>query len=198
MCQQTGSGIWRKGDILMQRSAARSPNRIRRTKGEVVFDTVNYIVLSLLGIITLYPIINVLAISLSSYTGYLQNPAMILPAEFNLDAYKTILSNPLIMSSYSNTITVALLGTVINVVLTVVTAYPLAKEKVRGSRALMFGIVFTMMFSGGIIPVSYTHLDVYKRQEASPCGISAGCAAVWGDRGKSGFDYGLRKGCDTA
>ena len=49
----------------MQRSAARSPNRIRRTKGEVVFDTVNYIVLSLLGIITLYPIINVLAISLS-------------------------------------------------------------------------------------------------------------------------------------
>jgi putative aldouronate transport system permease protein len=152
MCQQTGSGIWRKGDILMQRSAARSPNRIRRTKGEVVFDTVNYIVLSLLGIITLYPIINVLAISLSSYTGYLQNPAMILPAEFNLDAYKTILSNPLIMSSYSNTITVALLGTVINVVLTVVTAYPLAKEKVRGSRALMFGIVFTMMFSGGIIP----------------------------------------------
>ena len=136
----------------MQRSAARSPNRIRRTKGEVVFDTVNYIVLSLLGIITLYPIINVLAISLSSYTGYLQNPAMILPAEFNLDAYKTILSNPLIMSSYSNTITVALLGTVINVVLTVVTAYPLAKEKVRGSRALMFGIVFTMMFSGGIIP----------------------------------------------
>ena len=66
----------------MQRSAARSPNRIRRTKGEVVFDTVNYIVLSLLGIITLYPIINVLAISLSSYTGYLQNPAMILPAEY--------------------------------------------------------------------------------------------------------------------
>ena len=99
----------------MQRSAARSPNRIRRTKGEVVFDTVNYIVLSLLGIITLYPIINVLAISLSSYTGYLQNPAMILPAEFNLDAYKTILSNPLIMSSYSNTITVALQGTVIKV-----------------------------------------------------------------------------------
>ena len=34
--------------------------------------------------------------------------------------------------------------------------------------------------------------------EASPCGISAGCAAVRGDRGKSGFDYGLRKGCDTA
>ena len=61
----------------MQRSAARSPNRIRRTKGEVVFDTVNYIVLSLLGIITLYPNINVLAISFRSYTGYLQNPAMI-------------------------------------------------------------------------------------------------------------------------
>lgn len=136
----------------MGRLFARNVRRIRRTRGEAVFDTVNYILLTLLGIVTLYPIVNVLAISLSSYTGYLRNPTMILPVELNLDAYRSILANPLIVSSYGNTIAVTLIGTAINVALTVITAYPLAKDKVRGSRVLMFGIVFTMMFSGGIIP----------------------------------------------
>lgn len=136
----------------MSKASARKKNRIRRTGGEAAFDTVNYILLTLLGIITLYPIVNVLAISLSSYTGYLRNPTMIFPIELNLDAYRSILANPLIVSSYGNTITVALIGTAVNVALTVITAYPLAKDKVRGSRVLMFGIVFTMMFSGGIIP----------------------------------------------
>lgn len=136
----------------MSKAVARSLGRVRRSRSEAVFDAVNYLILSLVGIVTLYPLLNVLAISMSSYTGYLNNPAMILPMDFNLDAYRSILSTPLILSSYKNTIVVTLIGTVLNVVLTVITAYPLAKDKVRGSRVLLFGIVFTMMFSGGIIP----------------------------------------------
>lgn len=136
----------------MSKAVARSLGRVRCSRSEAVFDAVNYLILSLVGIVTLYPLLNVLAISMSSYTGYLNNPAMILPVDFNLDAYRSILSTPLILSSYKNTIVVTLIGTVLNVVLTVITAYPLAKDKVRGSRVLLFGIVFTMMFSGGIIP----------------------------------------------
>lgn len=130
----------------------KNSNKIRLTKGEVAFDIVNYSVLSLLAIITLYPVINVLAISLSSYTGYLKNPAMVFPNELNLEAYKSILSNSLITTAYKNTIFVTVVGTCTNLVLTVLTAYPLAKGKLRGSRVIMFGIVFTMMFSGGMIP----------------------------------------------
>lgn len=130
----------------------KNSNAIRLTRGEIIFDIINYTVLTLVAVITLYPVINVLAISLSSYTGYLKNPAMLLPVELNLEAYKSILSNSLITSAYKNTIIVTIVGTCVNLTLTVLTAYPLAKGNLRGSRVLMFGIVFTMMFSGGMIP----------------------------------------------
>ncbi len=126
--------------------------RIRQTKGETLFDIINYTLLTLLGIITLYPIINVLAISLSSYPAYMKHPLMVFPIEFNLEAYKSIFNSPLIMSSYKNTIFIAIVGTLVNVLMTVITAYPLAKEKIKGSRVIMFFIIFTMMFNGGIIP----------------------------------------------
>lgn len=126
--------------------------KIHQAPGEKIFDIMNYSLLILLGLITLYPLINVLAVSLSSYAGYLKFPMMIFPIEFNLDAYQSIFSNPLILTSYSNTIFVAIVGTLVNVVVTILTAYPLAKDRVRGSRVFMFMIVFTMMFNGGIIP----------------------------------------------
>lgn len=136
----------------MQNPFRKKSNKIRLTKGEIVFDVINYCLLTLLAIITLYPIVNVLAISLSSYTGYLKNPAMIFPVEFNFEAYQSILSNSLITSAYKNTIFVTVVGTSVNLILTVLTAYPLAKGRLRGNRVIMFGIVFTMMFSGGMIP----------------------------------------------
>jgi len=136
----------------MRNPFRKQSNKIRLTRGEIVFDVVNYCLLTLLAIITLYPIVNVLAISLSSYTGYLKNPAMILPVEFNFEAYQSILSNSLITSAYKNTIFVTVVGTCVNLILTVLTAYPLAKGRLRGNRVIMFGIVFTMMFSGGMIP----------------------------------------------
>lgn len=160
----------------MQKMNKAKSNKIRLTKGEIVFDTVNYIVLTVLAVITLYPIVNVLAISLSSYTGYLKNPAMIFPVEFNFEAYQSILSNSLITSAYKNTIFVTLVGTSVNLILTVLTAYPLAKGKLRGNRVIMFGIVFTMMFSGGMIPTFLVvrSLDLLDTHWALilPCAIS--------------------------
>lgn len=135
------------------RKSREIPNvHVKKSRGEKALDIINYIVLTLIAIVTLYPILNVLAISMSTYAGYLRNPAMVLPMDFSLAAYKSILATPLILSSYKNTILVTLGGIVINVTLTVTTAYPLAKDKVRGSRGLMFGIIFTMMFGGGMIP----------------------------------------------
>lgn len=132
--------------------SGRVKGKIRLSNGERIFDIINYTLLILLGIVTLYPLINVLAISLSSYSAYMKFPMMIYPIELNIDAYRSIFSNPLITSSYKNTIFIAVVGTMINVLITIITAYPLAKEKVRGSRVFMFFIVFTMMFNGGIIP----------------------------------------------
>ncbi|TBL75239.1 carbohydrate ABC transporter permease [Paenibacillus thalictri] len=117
------------------------------------FDLANYALLTLLGLVTLYPILNVLAISLSDYKAFVDNPMMIIPQNINLEAYTLIFKNPLLISSYGNTIFIAVVGTAVNMAMTIVTAYPLAKAKVRGERWILFFIIFTMMFSGGLIPV---------------------------------------------
>ena len=126
--------------------------KIKTTKAERLFDIVNYSILSLLGIATLYPLVNVLAISLSSYASYVNNPLMIFPQQINLEAYKRILSNPLVLSCYENTLIVVVVGTILNVIITLLTAYPLAKDRVRGHRYILFFIIFTMLFNGGLIP----------------------------------------------
>ena len=126
--------------------------RIRTSLGDRIFDVANYIFLIILGVITLYPVLNVVAISLSSYAGYVDNPLMIVPSGFNLDAYRQILTNPLLLSSYGNTIFITIVGTLLNVTITVLMAYPLAKSKIYGDRLVMFFIIFTMLFSGGMIP----------------------------------------------
>lgn len=136
----------------MRKASLHAKNHIKLTTEEKVLAVINYIVLTLLTVVTLYPILNVIAISFSSYKGYLQNPAMIFPVDFNIDAFKSILSTPLILSSYKNTIFVTLVGTIVNLVMTIITAYPLSKGKVRGYRVIQFFMVFTMMFSGGMIP----------------------------------------------
>jgi len=125
---------------------------IKMSRSEKAFDIVNYIILTILGIVTLYPLLNVLAISLSTYTAYVESPLMVFPTKIDFEAYIRILSNPLILSSYNNTIFVTVVGTVVNVIMTVLTAYPLAKAKVRGVRVFMFFIMFTMLFNGGLIP----------------------------------------------
>jgi putative aldouronate transport system permease protein len=126
--------------------------KIKTNAMNIGFEVVNYTFLAILGAICLYPLINVFAISFSNYPAYVKQPLMIIPRDIDITAYKRILTNPLLLSSYKNTIFVTLAGTAISVLLTVMTAYPLAKSKVKGSRGIMLFIVFTMFFNGGIIP----------------------------------------------
>jgi len=126
--------------------------KIRKSAVELGFDIINYTFLMVLGAVCLYPLINVFAISFSSYPAYVRQPLMIFPSEIELTAYKRIFTNPLLLSSYKNTIIVTITATLNSLLLTVMTAYPLAKSKVRGSRVIMLYIIFTMFFNGGIIP----------------------------------------------
>lgn len=126
--------------------------KIRKSAVELGFDIINYTFLMVLGAVCLYPLINVFAISFSSYPAYVRQPLMIFPSEIELTAYKRIFTNPLLLSSYKNTIIVTLTATLNSLLLTVMTAYPLAKSKVKGSRVIMLYIIFTMFFNGGIIP----------------------------------------------
>ncbi len=103
-------------------------------------------------LITLYPFIYVVSVSLSDSSYILQNKITFYPRGINLKAYKMIFESPKIPKAYLNTIIYTVVGTTINVFLTAITAYPLAKKDLVGKKIWMTMIIITMFFSGGIIP----------------------------------------------
>jgi putative aldouronate transport system permease protein len=125
---------------------------IRKSADELVLSLVAYVVMALLAVVTLYPLLNVLSLSLTTYEGYVKNPAMVFPRVWTLASYQRIFSTSSIMSGYRNTIFVTVTGTAISILLTILTAYPLAKRKIRGSRFFVFFIILTMLFQAGMIP----------------------------------------------
>lgn len=127
-------------------------NKIKKTIGEMLFDGLNVALMFFMMLITLYPFLNVLAVSMSDYSEYVNHPMMFYPRKFDFSAYKLMLHNPLLLSSYKNTLFIAIVGTAVNMTLTLLTAYPLSKKYLRGNRIIMVMILFSMMFGGGMIP----------------------------------------------
>ncbi|MCL6459792.1 MAG: carbohydrate ABC transporter permease [Gorillibacterium sp.] len=119
------------------------------------FDIVNYTLILIVCLAMLYPFVNVAAVSISSYSAYVQNPMMLWPREITLASYQEIMSRPLLWSSYLNTIIITVVGVVGGLVLYVLTAYPLSKKHLKGRRYFMLAVVFTMLFNGGLIPNYY-------------------------------------------
>lgn len=117
-----------------------------------VFDFANYIMLTIVTLIMLYPFLNIFAVSFSSYKAFQENPLRIIPKEFNIDAYASILEHEMLYSSYLNTIFITTCGIGLSLFLYILTAYPLSKRHLKGRGFLMTMIVFTMMFNGGLIP----------------------------------------------
>lgn len=108
--------------------------------------------LTLLVFVCLYPFLNVLAYSLSGYNAVLSGKVTFYPIDFDLAAYKEILGKSQIWIAMQVTIIVTLLGTLIGLVLTIFAAYGLSRPTLPGRKALSGIILFTMYFSGGIIP----------------------------------------------
>ncbi|MFS0724181.1 carbohydrate ABC transporter permease [Paenibacillus sp. 1P07SE] len=116
------------------------------------FDYANVVFLSLISLSMLYPFVYMLAISLSDNVYVLRNEVTIIPKGFTLSSYKAVLSDPQVLRGYANTILYVILGTGIALLLTVLTAYPLSRKGLVFSKTVTLMIVFTMLFSGGMIP----------------------------------------------
>ena len=117
-----------------------------------LFDVVIYTVLAFFSISILYPLLNVVAISFSDAKYIIQNEITIFPKGFSLDAYAKIFENSVIPRSYLNTIVYTAAGTLMNIGMTALMAYPLSKSRLTGRGFIMKMILFTMFFSGGTIP----------------------------------------------
>lgn len=123
----------------------------RQGLGSRMFDSVIIFVLTIASLLTLYPLIYVIVLSLS--TANLPNPYLYLwPVKPQLENYQVVLQFPVFWRAYLNTVLYAVSGAGLCVLVTIVTAYALSIETLPFRRTFLFLIVFTMLFSGGLIP----------------------------------------------
>lgn len=126
---------------------------MKESRGEKLFGIINYGILSLLALATVYPFLYVLSASFSSSDAVVSGKVWLLPQELTFEAYKRVLSENDIWIAYANTIFYTVFGTAFSLLLTVLGAYPLSKKRLVGRQAIGFFIAFTMLFSAGMIPV---------------------------------------------
>jgi putative aldouronate transport system permease protein len=130
----------------------RNRTNIRESFGDRVFLMVVYTILSVVLIIVLYPLIYIVSSSVSSPLAVSSGRVWLLPVDFTLRGYQVALGNSQIVTGYLNSLFYAFFGTLISVTLTVLIAYPLSRKYFFGRNAIMMFVVFTMLFSGGLIP----------------------------------------------
>jgi putative aldouronate transport system permease protein len=127
--------------------------RLRLSRGERAFNLVNVGLLVALVLVTAYPMLYVVFASLSEPSELIANRgALMRPLGFSLDAYRLVLQNPMIAIGYRNTLFYVVVGTALNMVLTCLGAYALSRRNVMLKTPIMILIVFTLFFSGGLIP----------------------------------------------
>lgn len=125
---------------------------IRLSRSDVVFDVFVTVFSILIMLLVLLPLIFVLSASFSDPDLVLKGKVLLFPKGFTLRAYQLVFENQSLWIGYRNTIFYTMAGTLINIVLTVMAAYPLSRRELRGRRALTLVILFTMYFNGGLIP----------------------------------------------
>ncbi|MCR2805267.1 carbohydrate ABC transporter permease [Paenibacillus soyae] len=125
---------------------------IKRTVSDRLFDWTNAALMLLLIVVTLYPFYHVIMASLSDSNRLIAHQGLLAgPLGFNLEAYERVLANPNIFSGYRNTLFILVFGTALNLLLTAMGAYGLSR-KFMLRKPIMIGIIFTMYFTGGLIP----------------------------------------------
>ncbi|NOU62608.1 ABC transporter permease subunit [Paenibacillus sp. LMG 31461] len=125
---------------------------VRGSFGGKLFDAANVIFLVLITLLTLYPFWDSLIVSITPIQESLSSSIHLYPQTITFEAYTYILGLKQLWVSYKVSVIVTVLGTLISMIATLLAAYALSKKELPGGRIIMFAIVFTMMFGGGIIP----------------------------------------------
>ena len=125
----------------------------RKTKGDVVFDTLIDIFMLIIIVVMLYPFLNQIAVSLSDNSAIMAGKVTVFPQKLNLEAYQKLMGDSRYFLSFRNTVFYTVVCTAISMAVTAAFAYPLSKRKLKGRNMIMSLLVFSMMFgTGGLIP----------------------------------------------
>jgi putative aldouronate transport system permease protein len=125
----------------------------RRPAGEVAFDVVIHVLLTIAALATLYPFLYVLSMSISDPGAVVRGEVWLLPKGFSVESYKLVFDNPSTLQAYYNTLWYTVVGTLVNVSLTISAAYALSRREFFVRRILLQFIVVTLFFEGGLIPL---------------------------------------------
>ncbi len=136
-------------------------NHIRRSRSDVIFDTIVLIIMIIVMLMCVYPLYFVLIASFSDPNYVLTGQVILFPKGITLSGYEKILGEEDIWIGYKNTIIYTVLGTTINVILTTTAGYALSRKDLPGRRWILIFIVFTMFFNGGMIPTYMVVKDLH-------------------------------------
>ena len=143
-----------------------------------IFDIINIIIMMLVLIVVIYPLIFIVSASLSSAQAVISGRVWLLPVEPTIVGYTGVFKNSSVLTGYANSFYYMIVGTVVNVVITMMAAFPLARRDLRGRKFFIMFFMFTMMFSGGLIP-TYLLLRDMHMIDTRMAMILPGALAVW-------------------
>ena len=146
-----------------------NPHSFRHASGsDKALDVLIWILVLFAVLVTLYPFLYVVSISISQGSAVARGDVVLLPKGFSLDAFRMVTGNSQLWISYGNTFFYTVAGTLANVVFTCLGAYPLSRSHFFLRRPLNFYVAFTMYFSGGLIPtyIIVTGLGLYNSRLA--------------------------------
>ncbi|MBD2871712.1 carbohydrate ABC transporter permease [Paenibacillus arenilitoris] len=125
---------------------------IHKTRNDKIFDTLNTVILSLILIVVLYPLVFVLSASISNPLLVIRGEVLLFPKDMTLQAYARVFRDGEVLGGFMNTLLYASTGTLINLAMTTMGAYPLSRPNLQGRKVIMLVILMTMFFNGGLIP----------------------------------------------
>ena len=145
---------------------------------DLVYDCFNMFFLILILIVIAYPLYFLVIASFSDASAVTSGQVWIFPKGINIESFKKVFEYSAFWASYKNTAIYTVLSTVIGVMITLMAAYPLALPGLPGKKGLMLFFVFTMFFSGGLIPTFIT-VRAYHLNNTPAIVILLGCFSVF-------------------
>lgn len=137
---------------VISQKEIRHIRKIKTSGNDRVFYFFCYLIVGFLTLLVLYPMVYVISASFSSPSAIARGEVWLWPVDISLDGYKSVFQYPHIWIGYRNTIFYTVFGTLINVAMTMLCAYPLTRKGLHGKTFFTFLFTFTMLFGGGMIP----------------------------------------------
>ncbi|MDR6549041.1 carbohydrate ABC transporter permease [Paenibacillus qinlingensis] len=125
---------------------------MKASPGEKLFYALNYLVLTVIGITCVMPLIHLLALSFSDQPAVISGQVGLWPVGWNLESYNLLFKGTQILPAFANSVKIMVVGTLLSIGFTILAAYPLSKRYFFGRKTFTMMLIFTMLFSAGLIP----------------------------------------------